>query len=215
MAIRTPRNAAGQPDTQETTPQNPSRTDSIALRSGWTWLFLLLLAAVPVWIVYALLQIWPQGEDGPNTVSLWFFCCFDFELTREQQYLLIAALAGALGSIVHLATSFTDFLGNQQLKTQWLPWYALRPFTGMALALIMYFILRAGLVGGMPGTAAVNPYGVAALSGLTGMFSKQAIDKLREIFENLFRTQKEIARKDPLKKDDDTPEKGGKPVTRG
>jgi hypothetical protein len=33
----------------------------------------------------------------------------------------------------------------------------------------------------------VNPYGVAALAGLAGLFSKQAMDKLRELFETLFR----------------------------
>ena len=35
----------------------------------------------------------------------------------------------------------------------------------------------------------VNVYGIAAIAGLVGMFSKQAADKLGEIFNNLFRTK--------------------------
>jgi hypothetical protein len=34
----------------------------------------------------------------------------------------------------------------------------------------------------------VNLFGLVAVAGLAGMFSKQAIDKLREVFDNLFRT---------------------------
>jgi hypothetical protein len=47
----------------------------------------------------------------------------------------------------------------------------------------------------------VNPYGVAALSGLAGLFSKQATDKLREVFETLFRVARgagDAQRKDDL-----------------
>jgi len=35
----------------------------------------------------------------------------------------------------------------------------------------------------------LSPYGITALAGLTGMFSKQATDKLREVFDDFFRTQ--------------------------
>jgi hypothetical protein len=34
-----------------------------------------------------------------------------------------------------------------------------------------------------------NPYGTAAVAGLVGIFSKQATDKLEEVFTNLFRTE--------------------------
>jgi hypothetical protein len=37
------------------------------------------------------------------------------------------------------------------------------------------------------GAQDINPYGIAALSGLVGMFSKQATDKLGEVFATLFR----------------------------
>jgi hypothetical protein len=37
----------------------------------------------------------------------------------------------------------------------------------------------------------VNDFGIAAISGLVGMFSKQATAKLDEIFTSLFRTEKQ------------------------
>jgi hypothetical protein len=40
--------------------------------------------------------------------------------------------------------------------------------------------------------------GIAAISALARMFSKQAPDKLREIFDTLFRAQEPVSRADPL-----------------
>lgn len=104
----------------------------------------------------------------------------------ESRYLLCAAASGALGSYIHLATSFVEHAGRRRLLSSWAWWYVLRPWIGSALALVVYFVLRAGLIAGASesGTA-MNPYGVAAISALSGMFSAQATNKLREIFENI------------------------------
>jgi hypothetical protein len=62
-----------------------------------------------------------------------------------------------------------------------------------------------GLIAGSSGAGDLGPYGVTALPGLAGMFSKQATDKLREVFENLFKTTPTL-RADPLKQHStDTP----------
>jgi len=74
----------------------------------------------------------------------------------------------------------------------------LRPFIGVAWSLIVYFAVRGGLMGGATGAGALSPYGVAAIAGLAGMFSKQATDKLREVFENLFKTEHPPNRSDKL-----------------
>jgi len=34
----------------------------------------------------------------------------------------------------------------------------------------------------------LNPFGAVAICGLSGMFSKQATEKLREVFEDFFKT---------------------------
>ena len=68
-------------------------------------------------------------------------------------------------------------------------WYVLRFLIGAALALILYFALRGGLIGTDGTSTDVNPYGVAALSALAGLFSKQATDKLSEVFDTFFQTR--------------------------
>jgi hypothetical protein len=116
---------------------------------------------------------------------------FDFRVTPGSAYLLLVITMGALGSYVHAATSYATFVGNRSLVGSWLWWYGLRPFVGVALALLTYFVVRGGLIsegGGTTTVAAVNPYGIAAIAGLAGMFSKQATDKLEEVFETLFRS---------------------------
>jgi hypothetical protein len=102
--------------------------------------------------------------------------------------LLLVAVLSALGSYVHAATSFVDFAGNRRLVVSWIWWYPFRLFVGVALAEIFYFAIRAGFFGTDTPTEFVNPYGLAAVAGLVGLFSKQATDKLREVFETLFRT---------------------------
>jgi hypothetical protein len=113
-------------------------------------------------------------------------------LPAETRYLICAATAGALGSYIHLATSFIDYAGRDRLSTSWAWWYLLRPWIGSALALVVYFVLRAGFIAGpADATGAINPYGVASVCALSGMFSHQATQKLRELFENICSVRKD------------------------
>jgi len=110
------------------------------------------------------------------------------QLTRELQLLLLAMLAGALGSFVHALKSFSDFVGNRTLTASWFWWYITRPFLGAALAVIFYAVLRGGFMAGTPADAkAVNQFGVVAVGALVGMFADKATDKLAEIFDTLFK----------------------------
>lgn len=150
-------------------------------------------------LVYLLFKIWPGTVpmESAESVAI-FWNTLHINLAPETRYLLIVVLTGALGSYIHAATSFADFIGNRQLYGSWAWWYVLRPFIGVALALIVYFAVRGGLVGGGTGAASLSPYGVAAIAGLAGLFSKQATDKLREVFENLFKTDHPPTRADKL-----------------
>ena len=152
-------------------------------------------------LVYILMKIWPGKIPLDSTtaekVDLLWGGVLVFPLMPETRYLLIVAVTGALGSYIHLATSFADFMGHRRLVWSWTWWYILRPFIAMALAVILYFVVRGGLITGDSGS--VNPYGVAAIAGMAGMFSKQATDKLREVFENLFRTENPPDRSDKMK----------------
>ena len=115
-----------------------------------------------------------------------------FQPTLEVRLLLLVMLAGAIGSYIHASSSFVDYLGNRTLISSWVWWYLLRPFIGMMLALLFYFVFRGGFItagvnpGGEGAASYINPFGIAALGGLVGMFSKIATDKLNEVFLTLF-----------------------------
>ena len=164
------------------------------------FIFGVYMVALNVVIISLLIAIWPDKTplpDEPETVSA-FFGRVQFVLSPEVRLLLITILTGALGSYIHAATSFVDFIGNRQFVKSWTWWYLLRPFIGVALALLVYFATRGGLISGSTGANGINPYGIAALSGMEGLFSKQATDKLREVFETLFKTDHPPLRNDKL-----------------
>jgi len=156
------------------------------------------VVAMFIAILYFLVKLWPLGTAGAPERTEFFWG--DVTLNADIRLIFIAALAGALGAYVHLATSFADYAGNEQLTSSWGWWYLLRPFIGMALAEVVYLAVRGGLLntGGTAGATAISPYGVAAITALTGLFAKQATDKLREVFETLFQTQQKVERKDAL-----------------
>ena len=175
--------------------------DEAATPKGRVLGFGIYLIVLNLALIYILLKIWPGkmplGTEESQVALLWNGW-LTLHLPLETRYLLIVAVAGALGSYIHLATSFADYLGNRRLVWSWGWWYVLRPFIGMALALILYFVVRGGLITGAGGADDLSPYGVAAIAGMSGMFSKQATDKLREVFENLFKTEKPPDRTDKL-----------------
>jgi hypothetical protein len=114
----------------------------------------------------------------PYPVAVW--------TTQDERLIFLVIVAGALGAYVHATTSFADYVGTRKLTTSWLWWYLLRPFVGIALALIFYFVVRAGFLTGGGNASEINPFGIATLAALAGMFSKQATDKLDEVFTTLF-----------------------------
>ncbi len=164
-------------------------------------IYLLVLGAL---LSYFILKLWPRMIPGSNgtdvlvTKVALFWKSFEFEAPYEIRLILIVLVAGALGSYIHAATSFIDFVGNRRLLASWVWWYILRPFIGMALALIFYFVIRGGLIFLSAEGGDINPYGIAAVAGLVGMFSKQGTDKLKELFDNLFKTEKKDERMDKL-----------------
>ena len=115
----------------------------------------------------------------------------DFKPPLEVRLILLVLLVGAIGSYLHAASSFVDYLGNRTFVESWIWWYLLRPFIGMLLALLFYFVFRGGFItaGNTQANATdfINPFGIAAMAGLVGMFSKVATDKLNEVFTTLFR----------------------------
>lgn len=177
----------------------------VAASRVWIILFGFYLIVLNLVLLYLLIRIWPgkpvSADDLVHVTIIPKY--FERNLDLETVYLSLVALVGALGAFIHLATSFTEFLGNRTFIASWKWWYGLRPFIGSALALMVYFAARGGLIAGPGNAKDLSPYGIAALAGLAGMFSKQATDKLREVFENLFKTTHPSIRFDSGKDDSD------------
>jgi hypothetical protein len=163
--------------------------------------FILLLGAN---LIYILVALWPAVDAATGNkahavkINLYGFAA---RPAPNTTLLLLVVLASSLGSYIHAATSFADYTGNRRLNTSWVWWYVLRPTSGVALAVLFYFAIRGGFVGGNTDASVVNPYGIAAIAGMVGLFSKQATDKLREVFDTLFKASAgygDAARGDPI-----------------
>lgn len=165
---------------------------------------LMLLALV---LAVSLVSLWPQsypkfppaGAVGDPGVQ----CLVGWCPGPDARLLVMVMLAGALGSFVHVAKSFGDFVGNDRFMASWIWWYLLKPCIGMTLALMLYLIVRAVFltVNVASDSASVNLYGLMAMAGLVGMASKQSTDKFAEVLDTLFRTRRtsgDARRKDQL-----------------
>ncbi len=161
------------------------------------------MVAAGVVLAYLLYEIWPAVVHATATtptrqrITL-FGGRIVFRPAAESALILLVILAGALGAYVHAATSFAKYVGIRRFARSWYWWYLCRLPIGSGLALILYFALRGGLVGGDATSKEVNPYGVAALAALAGLFSRQAVDKLAEVFDTFFRTRPEDGDADAL-----------------
>ena len=100
-------------------------------------------------------------------------------------------LMGAMGGLIHVITSLTKYVGNRQFLRSWVLYYVLMPAEGAMLAPILYLLLRVGVLspGQMSGggTCAMNVLGLYAFAGMTGLFSKQAIEMLADVFNTIFK----------------------------
>ena len=122
----------------------------------------------------------------------------------EGDVLFMVMLLGALGGFLRLASSLANYIGNRQLLKSWVIYYLLTPIQGAALAPVVYLLLRVGVLNPantVPGSTSpadsLNLIGIYAFAVLTGLFSKQAIEMLADVFSTIF---KKAETKDALDK---------------
>jgi hypothetical protein len=121
---------------------------------------------------------------------------------EELEVLRMVIMMGILGGLLHYTSSLALYIGNRRLQRSWIVYYMLMPFEGAALAPIVYLLLRVGVLSPGSGTGSINTLGMYAFAGLTGLFSKQAIEMLAQVFSVIF---KKITAKDSLDKDKQQP----------
>jgi len=139
-------------------------------------------------LLYGLVQFWPPPipakESAPTTSPVTFFL-WTFSISDEVRLFLIVALSGALGGLVHALRSLYWYVGNRALMRSWLAMYILLPFVGTTLGLVFYLVIRGGFFSPQATVEQTSPFGFAALAGLVGMFSEQAVLKLKQVAETL------------------------------
>jgi hypothetical protein len=109
-------------------------------------------------------------------------------LSDEERLLILVITAGALGSLIHALRSAYWYVGNRNLVRSWVPKYFLLPFCGAVLAVLFYFVVRGGFFSPRASSLDTSPYGFCALACLVGLFSEQAVLKLKQVAETLFMT---------------------------
>jgi hypothetical protein len=111
-----------------------------------------------------------------------------WKMSDEERLLILVMTAGALGSLVHALRSAYWYVGNRNLVRSWVPKYLLLPFCGAILAILFYFVVRGGFFSPRANSMHTSQYGFCALACLVGLFSEQAVLKLKQIAETVFMT---------------------------
>lgn len=163
---------------------------------------LLVLFAVGLGTGAAVASIWAwrvaeRAAVAKTTVAT-SFLWLDFRVSRETAIFVLVVAFAALGSVVHISNSLASYLGNGRFSARWTAWYLLRPVIAVALGLVAYVVFRAGFLSSSASTTDVNLFGVAAVAGLTGIFSKQVGDKLQDVVDVVFASKADQERDDKL-----------------
>jgi hypothetical protein len=141
-----------------------------------------LLLAAATGLITALISLWPVGINP----VVGDFLGLPVRLDQEHATFLVITLSGALGGIIHTLRSLYWYVGNRSFRRSWLLLYPCVPVVGSALAVIFYIVVRGGLLSTQVASTDLNPYGFAAIAALVGLFSSEAISKLKQVFSTIF-----------------------------
>ena len=171
-------NTAKKNQKKEQTSANPVGPVGTALITA----YLILLS---LFLLYSIVRFWPPTESIGGSYIYNYIFFGTFSIRDEIRLLIIVALSGALGSLVHALRSFYWYVGHRALVRSWLIQYIMLPFVGTTLALAFYLVIRGGFFSPQANLTDTQPFGFAALAVLVGMFSEQAILKLKDIANTL------------------------------
>ncbi|MGW5241502.1 IPT/TIG domain-containing protein [Monashia sp. NPDC004114] len=148
-----------------------------------------LMALTAAFALYALWSFWPAplapSLAAPPPAKFTYFR-WEVTLTRDQQYFVIVAVAGVIGSMLYGLRSLAKYVGERKFVKSWIPSYLLLPFIGAVIATIVYLALRAGLLPGANSASQPDAFGITAIAAMVGWFSAQAAEKMKEVFQTLF-----------------------------
>lgn len=125
----------------------------------------------------------PADGDAPEILIPAIVCVDWFGRTSADGYLFITVLfAGLVGAATRLVFSFVRHHGKGDFSLSWTWFYVLTPFSGAAISLLLYFVIRGGFYGSPVGKSlALNVFAFIALGAIAGLFAENAMQKLREV----------------------------------
>ena len=135
----------------------------------------LLAAAIglfTVWPVAAVLAR-PGGAATRTLNMLWFHVT----LTDQTSLLLLAGCAGAAGGAVHALSVLAVRIASQSTTARWSLWYLINPVNAFVLSLLIVAAINGGLLN-TNSTSAISLYGVVAIAGTAGLFTKRVLSLL-------------------------------------
>jgi hypothetical protein len=158
----------------------------------------ILLVCFTIFSITVLIAFWPDRMPEPtDKCALYQYSWFDMRLDTgacngqamaAMQHihlntilLIMVAAAGFLGNMIHIATSFTTYIGSGAFRKSWILWYWVSPFTASALALALYFAF-----GATNNPSSVDLDRTLTIAILAGLFTDIATQKLKEVFEVIF-----------------------------
>jgi hypothetical protein len=152
------------------------------------------IVTLSVIVLYLVVSLWPVSvsTEANQTITHWptnetvTVFSKSFTLSGEVTILWIVMLMGAIGALVYISTALVTRVANKKFDSKWTLWYLVHPLLGSSMAVIFYALLRGGLVNLSVSTGGLNLYGVAAVSALVGLSSKEAAQKLKDLFNTLF-----------------------------
>jgi hypothetical protein len=169
-------------EVKETSVPEPRRVGDSPVGIIGIILITVYLILFSVFLIYSLVTLWPVQTNDKWPVTFLFWTRYP---SYDVRLFFIVAIAGALGSLVHALRSLSWYIGNRALVWSWLAKYILLPFIGATLGTVFYFLIRGGFFSPGAGPTDISPFGFAAVAGLIGMFSEQAVLKLKEVAETL------------------------------
>ncbi|MEN3281430.1 MAG: hypothetical protein V7607_2570 [Solirubrobacteraceae bacterium] len=189
----------GDPDSSST--GDVERSDVGARFVGRPALVVLVFVLI-IGSAVTLLQLWifwptaleaPKAASGnlaagelPPTKVVNYLGITKFTLSTEILFFIVVALSGALGGLIHATRSMALYVGTRTLRWSWIAYYMLLPLIGALGGTLFYVVLRAGLFSPSSEVSQASPFGFAAVAALVGLFSQQALEKLRELAGQIF-----------------------------
>ncbi|NRF72227.1 hypothetical protein HLB44_35110 [Aquincola sp. S2] len=124
-----------------------------------------------------------SSDDKRNTAET-------ARVPRDAELLsVLVFLCGCLGASLHALGSLVAFTGLGTFSATWTLWYLAQPLRGAILASGFFWLIQGGLFGGIAANLPVNVVAMMGATFLVGLFSDPAIEKLKEVFQVLFKTE--------------------------